>query len=189
MGGPEPAARKDSMAHSPTADQIIKLLGMRPLPVEGGYYAETHRSGEFPASVIANTHPGPRPHGTAIYYLLTPDTLSAMHRLPGPEIYHHYLGDPVELLVLSPDGSGRPTILGDDLLAGQRPQFVVPGGAWQGSILLPGDHGFALMGTTMSPGFDFSDNEPGDRAALTAAYPAFADAIAARFHQTEVSSN
>lgn len=182
-------AGKDSMAQSLTADQVIEMLGMKPLPVEGGYYAETHRSGELPASLIAETHPGPRSYGTAIYYLLTPDTLSAMHRLPGPEIYHHYLGDPAELVVLSPDGNGQRIILGHNLLAGQRPQFVVPGGAWQGSILLPGDHGFALMGTTMSPGYDFADNEPGDQAALTTAYPAFSAAIAARIHQTEPPSN
>ncbi len=177
------------MAQPLTGDRVIELLGMKPLPVEGGYYAETHRSGVLPASAIADTHPGPRSYGTAIYYLLTPDTLSAMHRLPGPEIYHHYLGDPVELLVLSPDGTGQHVILGSDLLAGQRPQFVVPGGAWQGSILLPGDHGFALMGTTMSPGFDFADNEPGDQAAISAAYPAFAAAIASRIHQIESASN
>lgn len=177
------------MARSLTAEQVIDLLGMKPLPVEGGYFAETHRFGELPAQVIAETHPGSRSFSTAIYYLLTPDTLSAMHRLPGPEIYHHYLGDPVELLVLSPDGSGQLSILGSDLLAGQVPQVVVPGNTWQGSIILPGDHGFALMGTTMSPGFDFADFEPGNQATLTAAYPAFAAEIAARTHQSEDSSN
>src|SRR5690606_25018423 len=114
------------MARSLTAEQVIDLLGMKPLPVEGGYFAETHRFGELPAQVIAETHPGSRSFSTAIYYLLTPDTLSAMHRLPGPEIYHHYLGDPVELLVLSPRGSGQLSILGSDLLAGQVPQVVVP---------------------------------------------------------------
>lgn len=177
------------MTSSLTADRVIELLGMKPLPVEGGYFAETHRFGELPAQVIAETHPGPRSFGTAIYYLLTPDTLSAMHRLPGPEIYHHYLGDPVELLVLSPDGSGQVYDLGSDLLAGQRPQVVVSGNTWQGSVLLPGDHGFALMGTTMSPGFDFADFEPGDQATLTAAYPEFEAAIAARTHQSDDSSN
>lgn len=176
------------MARPLTADRVIDILGMKPLPVEGGYFAETHRSGELPASVIADTHPGPRPFGTAIYYLLTPDTLSAMHRLPGPEIYHHYAGDPVELLVLSADGSGQVFTLGSDLLAGQRPQIVVPGGTWQGSVILPGDHGFALLGTTMSPGFDFADHEPGDQATLAAAYPAFAAQIAARIHQSDDSS-
>lgn len=177
------------MVQKLTANRVIEMLGMKPLPVEGGYFAETHRSGELPASIIAETHPGPRAQGTAIYYLLTPDTRSAMHRLPGPEIYHYYLGDPVELLVLAPDGGGQTVTLGGDLIAGQRPQVVVPGGSWQGSVILPGEHGFALMGTTMSPGYDVSDNEAAEQVVLTAAYPAFAAAIAARIHPTEDVSN
>lgn len=161
-------------------DQIIELLNLRPMPVEGGYFVETARSGHLPAELIADTHAGQRSRFTAIYYLLTPATMSAMHRLPGQETFHHYLGDPVEQLQLAPDGSGRVVLIGNDLAAGQRPQLVVPGGLWQGSLVLPGECDYALMGTTMSPGFHLEDYEPGDRASLTAAYPAFAAAIAAR---------
>ena len=67
-------------------------------------------------------------------------------------------------------------MLGPDLAAGQRPQVLVPRYVWQGSLLQPGG-AFALLGTTMAPGFDFSDYEAGDRADLTARYPAFADLI------------
>jgi predicted cupin superfamily sugar epimerase len=150
-----------------TAAEIIARLGLKPLPVEGGYFAETYRS--------ARTFDG-RSGGTAIYYLLTPDTFSALHRLRSDEVFHFYLGDPVRQLQLRPDGTGREFVLGGDLSAGQVPQLVVPAGVWQGSVLEPGGR-FALMGTTMAPGFDFADFQAGDRAELTAAYPAFAEMI------------
>jgi predicted cupin superfamily sugar epimerase len=155
----------------PTARDIIDLLGLRPLPLEGGYYRETYRSAEsFPRGGTVKSA------GTAIYYLLTPDTFSALHRLPTDEVFHFYLGDPVEMLQLPPGGPGNVITLGPDLIAGQRPQVVVPRGVWQGSRLRDGGR-FALLGTTMAPGFDFADYEAGDPAALAAAYPAVADFI------------
>ena len=80
------------------------------------------------------------------------------------------------MLQLSPDGHGRLVILGPDVQAGHRLQLVVPRGVWQGSFLAPGSS-FALLGTTMAPGFDFSDYEAGDRALLTSQHPAFAELI------------
>ena len=149
-----------------TASEIIDLLQLKPLPLEGGYYRETYRA--------AQRIPGGKSAGTAIYYLLTPDTCSLLHRLPTDEIYHFYLGDPVELLLLGK--SGEIVTLGSDLLAGQRSQFVVEAGCWQGSVLREGG-AFALMGTTMAPGFDFSDYEAGERTVLLASYPDFAERI------------
>ncbi len=112
------------------AQQLIELLGLTPLEPEGGHFLETWRSS-------ARTEQG-RALGTAIYYLLTPRTCSIMHRLPGDELFHFYLGDPVDVLVLRPDGSGELQRLGTDLEAGERPQLVVPGGTWQGARLVPG---------------------------------------------------
>jgi predicted cupin superfamily sugar epimerase len=114
--------------------------------------------------------------GTAIYYLLEPGAFSKMHRLPTDEIYHFYLGGPVRMLQLGP-GGGRVVTLGNDLLAGHLPQLVVPRGVWQGSELIEGN-AFALLGTTMAPGFDFTDFEAANPAALQAEFPAFADMIA-----------
>ena len=144
-----------------TAKQVQELFKLQPLQPEGGYFAETYRS----------------PLSTAIYYMLTPDTFSAMHRLKGDEIYHFYLGDPVEMLMLKPDGSAEALLLGQNVTAGMRVQHTVPGGTWQGSRLASGGK-FALMGTTMAPGFDPKDYEAGHRDALSAQYPAYAPLIA-----------
>lgn len=160
-----------------TADQVKRLLHLEPLPGEGGFYAETYRSGHLlPPSALPFPSGEPRHLCTAIYYLLTPETSSRLHRLKGDEVYHFYLGDPVELLMLPPGGSGEVYLLGSDLAAGQRPQALVPGGVWQGSRLQEGGR-FALMGTTMAPGFEFGDFETGDGSTLAAAFPAHADLI------------
>ena len=163
-----------------TADAVIELLGMKPLVFEGGYFAETHRAGVLAPELVPWDPADQRSLKTAIYYLLTPDTMSAMHLLPGDEVFHHYLGDPVEQLQLFPDSTGRMVTLGSDLFAGERPQIVVPGGVWQGALLVPGRFGFALMGTTMAPGFDHRDFQPGSFSVLSQRYPAWEKAISQR---------
>lgn len=145
---------------------LVARLGLEPHPAEGGYFRETYRS-------TARFRPGPpfpgeRSVSTAIYYLLTADTYSAMHRLPGDEIFHHYLGGPVEMLLLEPDGTSEVVTLSSDFAIGQ-PQRIVAGGVWQGSRLLAGAE-YALLGTTMAPGFEFADYETGSEE-LLARYP------------------
>lgn len=125
------------------------------------------------------------PIATAIFYLLTslpaenapgnlaPGNLasfSAFHRLRSDEIFHFYLGDPLELTLLYPDGASRQVILGQDIFHGQQLQFVVPHGVWQGTRLVSGGR-FALIGTTMAPGYTDADYEHGERASLLAQYP------------------
>ncbi len=145
-----------------TPEQIIKLLDLKPLPLEGGWYRETYRSdGKIPGTS--------KNFSTAIYYLLTSDTFSAMHRLPADEIFHFYIGDPVTMLLLHPDGSSEIITLGSDIANGQHVQFAVPAGTWQGSILQDGGV-FALMGTTVAPGFDFDDYEAGEGEFLSQKY-------------------
>jgi predicted cupin superfamily sugar epimerase len=164
----------------PTAEELIRFLQLQPLPREGGWYRETYRSArQLPADVLAPQYNAARSAGTAIYYLLTPDTFSALHRLPTEEVFHFYLGDPVEMLQLgpTPEDGGRIFTLGPNIQAGQQVQTVVLAGVWQGSVLRAGG-AFALLGTTMAPGFDFADYEAADRDALSAAYPNFAERIA-----------
>lgn len=161
--------KRNGAASSPkpplTAAEVIAHLQLRPLPVEGGFYRETYRSPDLlPARTVPRFN-CIKSAGTAILYLLTPNTSSALHRLPTDEIYHFYFGDPVEMLQLEPSGAARVLTLGSDLGAGQLVQVVAPAGVWQGSCLRAGGS-YALLGTTMAPGFDFADFEAGDRETL-----------------------
>lgn len=160
-----------------TAEKLRDMLKMKPLPVEGGYFTETYRSkNAVPPSALPDSYPGERSLSTAIYYMLTPDTFSVLHRVRGDEIFHFYLGDPVEMLELKAGGTGEAVLLGQDIAAGMRLQHVVPAGTWQGARLAPGGK-FALMGTTMAPGFDSEDYEEGNRSELAAEYPQYAALI------------
>jgi predicted cupin superfamily sugar epimerase len=154
------------------AGDIISILGLRPLAGEGGFFCETYRSDETWSALPARYRGESRALATTIYYLLSRDTFSAMHRLATDEVYHFYLGDPVEMLQLFDDGSGSVTRIGTNLRAGARPQVVVPKGAWQGSSLAPGGE-FALLGTSMAPGFEFADFELGRRDELRGRYPQY----------------
>src|ERR1700722_4116304 len=155
-----------------TAEDVKKLLGLAPHPREGGWFVRTYEAHEKVAAEAFEDqrYEGARRTGTAIYYLLEPGTFSEMHRLKSDEVFHFYAGDPVELLQLHPDGTGRTTILGNDLLAGQRPQVVVDQDTWQGSHLVAGG-AWALLGCTVSPGFEYEDYESGDRKTLLASWP------------------
>jgi len=166
-----------------TAEEIIDALGLRPHPTEGGWFVETYRAAEsVGAAGLPARYGAARPHATAIYYLLTPDTFSEIHRLGSDEVYHFYLGDPVEMLQLRPDGAGEVLILGTDLSAGQRPQIVVPREVWQGSRLVEGGR-FALLGCTVAPGFEPEDHERSERAVLVERYPEHRDLIEALTRQ------
>ncbi len=151
-----------------TAQEIVRILGLQPLEREGGMFRQMWRGA-----------PGPDGHplGTAIYFLLSGMAFSHLHRLPTDEVYHFYLGDAVELFLLSPQGKVQVVSLGNNLAAGQLPQVTAPAGWWQGSrVTVSG--GFALLGTTMAPGFLPQDYEHAqDTAALKALYPAAAAAI------------
>jgi uncharacterized protein len=159
-----------------TAEQIRELLQMRPHPIEGGYFAETYRGAPVVPQSLLPGYPSDRAISTAIYYLLTPDTFSAMHRVRGDEMFHFYLGDPVEMLQLKADGSGEAILLGQDIAAGMRLQHTVLGGVWQGSRVRAGGK-YALLGTTMAPGFEYEDYETGQRQDLIARYPDFSHRI------------
>jgi len=163
-----------------TASQIIQILNLKPLPVEGGWFFQSYLSEEkIPGQSLPTRYKGDdRPYGTAIYYLLTDhaDSFSAFHRLLTDEVFHFYLGDPLELTLLYPDGQTCQVILGQDLIHGQHLQYVIPAGVWQGSRVLPGGH-YSLIGTSMAPGFSDADYEHGDRDTLLMHYPGEMDRI------------
>ena len=150
-----------------TPQEVAQLLKLSPLDQEGGMFRRTWESKETLKGKAA---------GSAIYFLLSANSFSHLHRLPSDEVYHFYLGDPVELTLLGPDGEIRQITLGRDLRAGQIPQAVAPAGWWQGSRLLPGGE-YALLGTTMSPGYVDEDYEHGNATNLKNLYPSAAEVI------------
>jgi len=160
-------------------EKLKSLLNLVPLSIEGGYFAETYRSAEMiPQECLQGRYSSPRSVCTAIYYLLEPNTFSELHRVASDEIFHFYLGDPVEMLQLWPDGSGKQVLIGTDLENGMAPQVVVPHGVWQGARLVAGGK-LALLGCTVSPGFEYADYESGSREKLIDAYPGYRDMICA----------
>ncbi|MGP8224568.1 MAG: cupin domain-containing protein [Terracidiphilus sp.] len=148
-----------------TADEIRSLLKLEPHPAEGGFFRETYVARER-----VELPRGSRSVGTAIYYLLEPGSFSEMHVLASDEVFHFYLGDPVEMLQLYPDGSSALFTLGPDLKAGQQVQLVVPAGVWQGARLV-GEGKVALLGCTVTPGFDYADYRSGSYADLADKWP------------------
>lgn len=138
--------------------QVIELLGLKPLPDEGGMFAQHFADA----------------HSTAIYFLVRRDDFSALHRLSGPEVYHFYSGDPLQMLLLYPDGRVERPVLGVDLDGGHRPSVSVPGGVWQGTATT-GE--WSLVGATMAPGFRPEMFELGSREDLIADYPEAAHEI------------
>ena len=172
------------------ADRVVALLGLAPLPWEGGFFRETYRAdasipaAALPARYAPASHP--RVACTHIYFLLRTGVVSAMHLVRSDEVFHHYLGDPVEQLHLSPGGSAHLLTIGPDLAAGHRPQALVPAGTWQGARVQPrGIHGFALLGCSVSPGFDWADFELGDAQRLAERWPDHAELIHALCPATE----
>lgn len=158
-------------------EEIIQKLGLTPHPEEGGFYRETYRSEEkIFQSNLPERYQQNKNFSTAIYYLLTPKTYSHFHLLASDEIFHFYYGDPIEMVQLYPDGTGKILILGNDLEKDEIPQVVVPKGVWQGSRLKAGGQ-VALVGATVAPGFDFVDYRHGIRKSLIAAYPNFLNYI------------
>jgi predicted cupin superfamily sugar epimerase len=149
---------------APGAADIIPLLDLRPHP-EGGHFRETFRDETRVYADVPGASPGRRRHGesaraasTAIYFLLARGERSHWHRIDAVEIWHHYAGAPLELAIAA--GEGGPPImrlrLGTDVLAGERPQAVVPAHAWQAAASL-GD--WTLAGCTVAPGFEFDGFE------------------------------
>lgn len=154
-----------------TADEIKALLNLQPHPIEGGHFRRTYTS-----ATPLNLPRGIRPAGTAIYYLLEAGTFSEMHSLSSDEIFHFYLGDPVEMLQLYEDGRSALFTLGQDLMDDQHVQLVVPAGVWQGTHLI-GDGKVALLGCTVTPGFEFADYHSGNFAELAEKWPKHKDLI------------
>lgn len=154
----------------------IKQLGLVRHP-EGGWFRESYRSAEtIPRSGLPARFDEKRTFATAIYFLLEQGDISALHRLKSDEIWHFYVGASLTVHVIDPDGKHGETMVGRDVEAGEQLQAVVPADCWFGAELA-GDGDYALVGCTVSPGFDFNDFELASRDDLTALFPGHAALI------------
>jgi predicted cupin superfamily sugar epimerase len=160
-----------------TAADLVRKLQLQPHP-EGGYFRETYRAAErIGGDALPRRFNGARSISTAIYFLLEAGQCSHLHRIRSDEVWHFHAGDPLDIVEIDAAGNLKVTRLGGDL----RYQHVVPAGVWFGATPAPGGrdapNGFALVGCTVAPGFDFADFELADREALLRAYPRHQDWI------------
>jgi len=165
-----------------SVDKIIKKLQLLPHP-EGGYFKETYRSlGEIEEQNLEPKYKGKRNYSTCIYFLLTSDNFSALHRIKQDEIWHFYDGSPICLHVISELGDHTEYIIGRDLEKGEIPQFVVPGGCWFAAEVI-NKNSYSLVGCTVSPGFDFRDFELKTKKELVSLFPDKEEIISKLTHQ------
>lgn len=156
--------------------ELVKSLKLAPHP-EGGYFKETYRSlGMIPQESLPKVFDGDRHYATGIYYLLQSDDFSAFHRIHQDEMWHFYMGDALEITMISEAGELSKIQLGQDIYNGEVLQFTVPKDYWfAAKVKTP--HGYALLGCTVAPGFDFRDFELADRKELIAQFPEHAATI------------
>ena len=167
-------------------NEILDLLGLVPHPT-CGFVTETYRSGHrIPKRSLPDMFDGDRPLGSVLYFMVTPEAQIRLHRIRSDQMYHHYLGDPLEVLMFHPDGSGDIKVIGPDLPAGMRPQLFIPGNTFHISRLAAEQAGFSLLGTTEWPGVEPPDVELGDPDRLAKGYPEFRNQIK-EFVQSHVS--
>ena len=153
-----------------TAEYWIKRLRLRPHP-EGGYYRETYRSPEIIAKAdLPKRYKGKRSFATAIYFLLRGNQFSAFHRLKSDEIWHFYNGTSISIFVIGKDERLTTAKLGLNAEEGEHLQFVIKAGSWFAAKLDKGKS-YALIGCTVTPGFDFADYEMGNRRELCRQFP------------------
>lgn len=159
-----------------TAEEIAGKLGLVPHP-EGGFYREIYRSEEkIPYQALPDRYRDDKSFATSIYYLITKDTFSAMHRLKSDELVHFYLGVEALIAMMYPNGKVQKMVLGNDITQGDRPQILIPRGVWFGiRVTGPGD--YTLTGITVAPGFGFDDFELGKREELISLYPQHSELI------------
>lgn len=157
-------------------ERIVEGLGLQPHP-EGGYYRETYRSEDrIREDALPSGFVGDRHCSTAIYYLLGPGDFSAFHRIRSDETWHFYKGAGLILHVLTDGGGCESVLLGDGAERGEVFQATVKAGRWFASEPSTPD-GYALVGCTVSPGFDFRDFEMADAETLAAGWPDHVDLV------------
>lgn len=160
----------------PTVSDWIDHLHLEPHP-EGGFYRERYRADlQVPQTALPPHFDGPREASALIDFCLPGDSFSALHRIRQDELWHFLAGTPLILHQIMPDGTYKRQVLGPGLEDGMDLQAVVPAGYWFGATVRDPD-GYALVGCTTAPAFDFADFELADRRALIEQFPQHRDLI------------
>jgi len=161
------------MAEELTAEDVRRLLGLEP-NATCGFVRITYASGQ---SIAAGGLPVPfddvRPLGSALYFMVTPTAPVRLHRIRNDQLYHYYLGDPLEVFMLHKDGSTGRVVVGPDLRGGERVQLFIPGNTFHTARLI-GRRRWFLGASTEWPGVEPADVEIGNLDALAAKYPSVA---------------
>lgn len=155
---------------SVTVEELVKIHHLQPHP-EGGFFKETYRDeGTISKNALPPRFRGDRHFSTAICFLLPSGAKSRLHRIQSDEVWHFYLGDPLTIVQISPEGKVEKIAMGQNVKAGEKMQHVVPAGYWFGAYPNPKSR-FAFVGCTVAPGFDFADFEMAKRGDLLKNYP------------------
>ncbi len=159
------------------AEHYIKSLGLEPHP-EGGYYKEVYRaSGSIEQNALPACFSGSRNYATSIYFLLKSGQYSAFHKIKQDEGWHFYAGTSLTLHLISPNGDYSHVVIGQNIDKGERFQYYVPAGYYFAAEI-NADDSFALVGCTVSPGFDFVDFDMPSKTRLLALFPHLGTIIA-----------
>jgi predicted cupin superfamily sugar epimerase len=156
-----------------TADEILTLLKLEP-NATCGFVRVTFVSKQ---SIAAGGLPPPfaegRPLGSALYFMVTPSAPVRLHRIRNDQLYHYYLGDPLEVFLLHTDGTTERIVVGPDLRSGHRVQLLIPGNTFHTARLIGRGHWF-LGASTEWPGVIPADVEIGNVDELAGIYPSVA---------------
>jgi predicted cupin superfamily sugar epimerase len=150
------------------AQYLRERLDLSELPGEGGYYKETYRSDK--TIILPSETDGERSISTSIYYLLDGTQFSAFHRLKSDEIWHFYIGSSITLYIINKMENLSEVKLGSNIEKGELFQIQVRAESWFAATVND-ISSYALIGCTVSPGFDYLDFELGDRKKLIERYP------------------
>lgn len=153
-----------------SASDVMKLLDLQQATC--GYVNESFRSAvELSPPTLPAGYSGPHSLGNVLYFLVTPQAPVQLHRIRSDQMYHHYLGNPLEVLLLYADGRHETRVVGPDLKAGMRPQLFIPGGTFH-CARVHSDGDYALLGTSVWLRAEQSDVEIGNASNLAAKFPA-----------------
>jgi predicted cupin superfamily sugar epimerase len=161
-----------------TADEILGLLGLEPNATCGSVRVTFVSPHAVPAGALPPPFADARPLGSALYFLVTPDAPVRLHRIRNDQLYHYYLGDPLEVFLLHENGTPERVVVGPDLRGGQRVQLLIPGNTFHTARLIGSGRWF-LGASTEWPGVVPTDVEIGDPDLLAGRYPAVAAEIRA----------